>query len=91
MDQKPRYIPEELMTTKGMSKVARYIIYPPGNPRPASPIVKELTAVACHMFNGLIRWFGFQHAHINSELRLVVRGFPEGFEEVSKWEECREL
>lgn len=90
MDQKPRYIPEELMTHRGRSRVTRIFFYPPGSHPKDCPIVKELTAVACHLVNGRVRWFGFQHARINSELRGVIQGFPEGYEEVQKWEVCKE-
>ena len=92
MDQKPRYVPEQLMTIYGMSKVGPIVAYPPGNARPKDClIVKTMTAVACHLENGRVRWYGFHNAHINSELRMVVQGFDERFEEVSKWEFCYEV
>ena len=31
------------------------------------------------------RWFGCERAYINSELRMVVVGFPAKFEEMARW------
>jgi hypothetical protein len=37
------------------------------------------------------RWWGFERAWINSELRMVVQGFPAADELRSRWERCEEV
>lgn len=90
IDSTPRLLPDTMgFLTDGGWKVLpieKVEIFPPGE-RKGCPILETLTAVLVQS-RGSVRWFGFQSARINSELRVVVEGFSPLDEVRSKWEVC---
>lgn len=93
-DITPRYTPEVVMIVSG-SKYGRLpvieaIFYPAGAAPQGCPIRIDCNVLELHTAHGS-RWYGVKKAHINSELRMVVIGFPARFEEMSAWEICHEL
>jgi hypothetical protein len=93
-DAKPwRYLPDSLMTERGLSLVVRTVFVPPKARTPKDfPIISELGVLACDCANGEKRFFGFADARINSKLRMVVRlsDFHMRDEVIRKWEPERE-
>lgn len=91
IDRIPRYAPSKVLFTNSMTAlmlpVTRYIVHPPNQHPAKCPIRAEMTALECQTGVGS-RWFGCEHAYINSELRMVVVGFDARDEVRSKWEMC---
>ena len=87
IDHTPRYAPDRVLVLDGGRAydcpVTRAIAHPPGT-HPGSCIKAELTAVELQTAKGS-RWYGFERAYINSELRLVVEGFDRRDEVRAKW------
>jgi hypothetical protein len=88
-DDVPRYAPDAvLIVGHGLLPVVRYVSHPPRT-HPQSPLFPYLTALEAVTRHGS-RWWGFDRAWINSELRMVVQGFPAADEMRSRWEVCHE-
>jgi len=85
LDMTPRYTPEAVMTEKGMRAVVQTIAYARDGHPEGCPLVPDCIAVELVTDIGLRRWYGVQHAIINSELRMVVTGFDARFEEMAAW------
>ncbi len=73
------------MTLDGVRPVTRWVAHPPSDDRPGCPLVPTVTALECVTDKGS-RWYGCERAYINSELRMVVVGFPAAFEAVRAWD-----
>ena len=86
-DRTPRYVPSTIYCKGATVPVLRVIAHPPGTAKGAH-IVPHLTAVELVTERGS-RWFGFENAQINSELRMIVSGFDGRDEVRSKWEVCK--
>jgi len=90
MDLVPRYAPLIVMTAHaGYQHVTGSRAYPPQQHPAKCPLVNDCTAVELVTPNGS-RWYGVRSAWINSELRMVVTGFSAKFEEMAKWEVCKQ-
>lgn len=85
IDNQPRYAPEIVMTVKGKRPVVQAIAYPPNAHPEKCPLISDCVALELVTDIGVSRWYGCQHAEINSELRMVVTGFNAGFEEMAAW------
>jgi hypothetical protein len=89
IDRTLRYIPERmLIVSHGVAEilpVVQYRVFPPNAHPDGCPIGPSYTALECVTERGS-RWFGFERAYINSELRMVVSGFSALDEVRSKWE-----
>mgnify|MGYP003543626280 CR=1 FL=1 len=85
-DNVPRYAPSEVLVAGfGMVRVTSTMFFPAGTHRPIDcPLVKEIGALALKTEHGT-RWWGFDDGYINSQLRMVVSGFPRRCELRSKW------
>jgi len=70
-----RYVPDRIMTLKGVQPVNGSIAYPVGMHPQGCPIVKTMAAVEIQTPGGS-RWIGCQHAYIDSTLRMAVVGAP---------------
>lgn len=88
LDMTPRYAPDQVITVRAMRlvPVTSYRVHPAGSHN-ASPINNDMIAVELVTDYGS-RWYGCERAHINSELRLVVIGFPSRDEVRRAWEVC---
>ena len=75
-DMTPRYVPSELMVAPGgeLLPVERVESFNRGQHPKKAPLVADCTAVRCTLSNGAVRWFGCDHAYIDSSLRMVVVG-----------------
>lgn len=89
-DTTPRYTPDTILTANGIFTVLQRVFHPPGKHPSESPIKSEVGCVALTTIGGT-RWYGCDKGWINSELRMVVSGFPAKFEEMSNWEVCKDL
>ena len=87
-DTTPRYAPDVVMTIKGRSQVTGSRFCPAGTHPDKCPIRADWPALELRTIHGS-RWYGCQKAYINSELRMVVVGFPAGFEEMAAWEPAK--
>jgi hypothetical protein len=87
MDRKARYVPQEMMTLKGMRPVLSYRTYPPHAHPDKCPLIDGCVALECVTADGS-RWFGVDAAWINSELRMVISGTNPRDEVRMKWMEC---
>lgn len=65
--------------------VIRYVAHPPNAHPKECPLVTDCTALELVTEAGS-RWHGCEEAFINSELRMVIRGFDTRNELVAKWE-----
>ncbi len=88
-DMIPRYAPSKVVTVQGRAPVSQYVAHPPNAHPPKCPLVPECTALELRSEVGS-RWYGVERAYINSELRMVVVGFPALFEEMAAWEKVPE-
>lgn len=89
MDFTPRYAPESvLIAGKGLRVVQTYATYPEGKHPPESPLKPDCVALELRTQDGS-RWYGFQKAWINSELRMVVQGFDARDEVRRHWQACK--
>lgn len=85
-DQTPRYAPSKvLIVNHGIVPVVGYTAYPPGSHPVGCPLIKSCTAVELITTHGS-RWYGFDSAYINSELRMVVVGFDSRDEVRAGWQ-----
>src|ERR1039458_8046912 len=82
MDWTPRYAPTAVMTTRGRQPVISARWHPAGSHK--GPIRSDVGALELVTPVGS-RWYGVQRAAINAQLRLVIAGFPAGFEEMRTW------
>jgi hypothetical protein len=88
IDRAPRYAPEMVMVCHGIEvPVLRAIAHPPGKHPPHCRLVSTCVALELETAYGS-RWWGFEEAHINSELRMVVSGFPAHDALRSRWAKC---
>lgn len=88
------YAPKKVMVHQaGVRPVVSARIFPPGKHPPATPIVSSMTAVQLVTDTGHSRWFGFDDARINSDLRVVAcGGFINPRNEIAKdWKRCGKL
>lgn len=85
LDTFTRATPDRVMTFKGMRPVVRAEAFPPGLHPDKCPLVKDCTAVRLTTDTGEVRWYGVERSWIDSHLRMVVNGFPAGFEEMQRW------
>lgn len=89
MDRKPRYAPA-CITFKGqLLPVSQYVAHPPHKHPPDCPLTPDCTALELRTLH-VSRWFGFEKAWINAELKVVVSGFPASDEIRRTWQVCRE-
>lgn len=85
-DMNPRYAPDKVLTLEnGLQPVVRASYYPVGQHPTGCPIVASMGVLALTASNGQIRYFGCDHAYINSELRMVVIGCDPRDEVRVKW------
>lgn len=86
-----RYVPQELMTIQGWSSVAKYCYVPKGARKQGDgPIRQDMGMLVVYCANDNRRYYGFEDARINSELRMTVRlsDFHLRDEVIRKWEVC---
>lgn len=89
IDRTPRYAPSHVhVLGHGIVKATAYVAHPPGNHPKNCAIRNDMTALEIKTPVGRSRWYGFERAFINSELRMVVIGFDARDEVRSKWEVC---
>lgn len=103
IDRTPRYAPARVIIVNSRSleagkgrvagwncAVLEFFAHQPGNHPAETPnwIKPELTALECKTQQGS-RWYGFEKAYINSELRMVVVGFNSRDEVLRGWEVCK--
>ena len=89
-DITPRYAPQVVMTLKGRLPVEQSIFWPAATAPKGCPIRIDCNVLELRTAAGS-RWYGVKAAHINSELRMIVTGFPARFEEMSGWEVCKRV
>lgn len=89
-DRKPRYAPTHTVV-RGLVNVpvSSYHTYLPGQHPKGCPLTDDCVALELRTAYGS-RWWGVEKAWINSELRMVVSGFPARDELRSRWEVCTE-
>lgn len=91
LDTAPRYAPSRVLIVRGRKAghlpVKTYRVFPPNAHPVGCPIVASLTALECVTEWGS-RWWGFERAYINSELRMVVSGFGARDEVRREWDVC---
>lgn len=89
-DMTPRYAPESVITVSAMRRVAvtQSLFHSAGTAPKGCPIRIDCNVLELRTMHGS-RWYGCKRAYINSELRMVVVGFPARFEEMSAWEIAR--
>lgn len=91
IDRIPRYVPDWTIALGfhgGMITVPVVSVraFPPNTHPKNCPIVADMTAVEMVTARHGSRWWGFERAYINSELRMVVIGFSSRCEIRSRWE-----
>jgi hypothetical protein len=85
-DTVPRYAPARVMITgHGLQPVTRSIFYPAGQHPAGCFIREEMGVLALHTPHGS-RWYGCDHAFIDSSLRIVVIGCDSRDEVRTRWE-----
>jgi len=84
-DETPRYAPDVVTTLRGRQPVIRAIAHPAGQHPTNCPLIKDCVALELVTTAGS-RWYGVERAWINSELRMVVKGFNARFEEMAAWQ-----
>lgn len=91
IDMTPRYAPTTVFIVNGEDivhlPVIQSIAHPPGNHPENCPISKSMTVLELKTAHGS-RWYGCDHAYINSELRMVVVGTNKRDEVRMKWPVC---
>jgi len=87
LDLTPRYAPGwvTFATTYTRLPVEQYLFHPAGTAPAGCPIRIDCNVLELRTQQGS-RWYGCKRAYINSELRMVVVGFPARFEEMSGWD-----
>ena len=89
-DNTPRYTPSEVMVFQGMRPVLSARAYSAGAHPHGCPLMRACTALQLVTDAGS-HWYGVERAWINSELRMVVKGFPAAFEEMARWQVCAKI
>lgn len=86
IDFTPRYAPSTVFILgHGYLPVLRTVFHPPGATKPPGcPLIDDCGKLELITAQGS-RWWGFEKGYINSELRMVVAGFPSNCELRSKW------
>lgn len=92
VDRVPRYVPERILVMKrteirgvfGVVPVTAVRFHLAGSFGKDVPIRSDANCVELVTEYGS-RWFGCERAYINSELRMVLVGFPAKDEEMSHW------
>ena len=92
VDRVPRYVPEQIMMFKhkeiygvwGVVPVTGAKFHVAGSFGSEVPVRRDANCIEVITEYGS-RWFGCERAYINSELRMVVVGFPAKFEEMARW------
>lgn len=87
IDQAPRYAPSTVLVRGVPCPVRAYTAHSPGKHPAGCPIAPEFTALEMVTDRGS-RWYGFEKAWINSELRMVVSGFAAADTVRARWERC---
>jgi hypothetical protein len=85
IDTVPRYVPSTILRNGFVLPVLRTIAHPPGKHPKGCPILSYLVAVEVVTEKGS-RWFGFEKAWIDSNLRMAVSGFNARDEVRRRWE-----
>lgn len=90
IDRTPRYAPESAYVWDKTGNIivalaTGWRIHQPHKHPKGCPIIQGTTALEIITPHGKA-WWGFEKAWINSELRIVVSGFPAHDEIRSKWE-----
>ena len=88
IDRTPRYAPSRVICGMATVPVLSYHVHPIGQHPKSCPLVKDTVALELRTERGS-RWYGCENAWINSELRMVVVGFPARDEVRRTWEECK--
>ncbi len=93
-DLKPwRYVPSEMMTTRGWSSVIKSVWIPREMRKTGDgPIKQDMGMLICYCANGERHFHGFVDARINSELRMIACLFDfqmERDEVIRKWKVCK--
>ena len=88
IDRVRRYAPTSTICRGWRVPVLQWLIHPPGS-HDASPLVPHCTALELVTARGS-SWWGVEGGEINSELRMVVWGFPARCEIRSAWPEAVE-
>lgn len=84
-DRVPRYVPSTvLILGHGYVPVIRSTFHPAYKHPADCPLVNGIGALELVTEHGT-RWWGFDDGYINSQLRMVVTGFPRRCELRSKW------
>ena len=79
----PRYAPTEVMLARaGIQPVISFVVHPPNSHK--SAIRSDMTALELITPYGS-RWYGVEHAYINSQLRMVVVGTNRKDEVRMRW------
>ena len=93
-DCTPRYAPDTVVIFSNgracRAQVIGSVFYPAGTAPKGCPIRVDWNALELKTLYGS-RWYGCESAKINSELRMVVVGFPASFEEMAAWKVCTQL
>lgn len=89
LDTTPRYVPAATVCRAQKVPVIASSIHPAGQHPPECPLHKDTAALELKTPAGS-RWYGVSDGWINSELRMVVQGFPAAFEEMAAWERVPE-
>jgi len=88
IDRKPRYAPTQTIVAARRVPVTSWRAHPPGTHPKGCPLIPNCTALELVTPLGS-RWWGVEKAWINSELRMVVSGFPERCEIRRSWPEAK--
>jgi hypothetical protein len=96
LDITPRYVPDTMLLFSRVTgnpvrtAVTGSVFHPAGTAPKECAIRIDCNALEVRTAHGS-RWYGCQKAYINSELRMVVVGFPAGFEEMAAWKVCKRI
>jgi hypothetical protein len=88
IDRIPRYAPSEIICKGIKVPVLSYHVWPVGQHPEGCVLIEDCVALELRTVYGS-RWFGCENAWINSELRMVVVGFPARDEVRRTWKECK--
>ena len=92
IDRVPRYAPQRVVIARtraypynpGYADVLGVKFHVAGSFGSEVPVRRDANCIEVITEYGS-RWFGCERAYINSELRMVVVGFPAKFEEMARW------
>jgi len=82
----PRYVPSQIICKMVLVPVTSVVFHPNGSDD--SPLIKGIPCIEVRTERGS-RWFGCDHAYINSELRMVVVGHDSRDEVRNSWKKCK--